>query len=307
MARLCAALLATLFAQSAAAFPVERCINLSNHLEAKREGQWVYPFDPAQIDAMAAVGFDTLRLPVRAADYWDGEQIEPPFVSRMMAVVDRARAAGLFVIVDLHHYNRFVEDPDEFGNEFVAIWQALSLIFKGQEGIAFELLNEPTDAVKTEVFLPYFARALSAIRQHHPDAWVIMGGANYSHVNRLADLPKPDDPRVVHTFHYYTPDKFTLQKPGERTPYWDVSDGRAAVLADIRKAAGHHTSVFLGEFGVRHKADPEDRLDWLETVRRASEAEGIPWCHWGFGAQFGIFDPDSNQWHDEALQALFAK
>ena len=99
---------------------------------------------------------------------------------------------------------------------------------------------------------------------------------------------------------------FTLQKEGERTPYWDVTEGRAQVEADFQKAASHHTPVFLGEFGVQENADAEDRLDWLETVRRASEVKGIPWCHWGFGAGFGVFEPAIDDWHADVLQALLA-
>lgn len=50
-----------------APFLASRCVNLGNALEAPNEGDWGYRIEPAHIRAIAAAGFDGIRLPVR----WD--------------------------------------------------------------------------------------------------------------------------------------------------------------------------------------------------------------------------------------------
>ena len=293
-----------------AALPVEKCINLSNYLEVPKGDGWTYPHKPEHIDRIAEAGFDTLRLPVNAADHWTGPALEPDFAARVQAVVDRARAAGLFVIVDLHHYDAFVSDPTANAGEFLDIWRALAAMFEGQGGLAFELLNEPTAETNIDELLPLYTEALAVIREKHPEAWVIYGGTHWNRLGKMLDLPRTDDPRVAHTFHYYQPGKFTHQQaPWHDNPHpprnWGSDEERAAVTADLERAGAHHTPVFLGEFGVINAAPRADRLAWIAHVRREAERAGLPWCHWGFGARFGALDPAADAWDQGVLDALF--
>lgn len=299
-------------ATSAVAFPVQRCVNLSNFLEVKPDAGWSYDFNPGHLQLIADAGFDTLRLPLRVGSYWQDNRIDPRFAYLMTSVVEDARSAGLTVIVDLHHFDAFIAKPDLHGESFVAIWAALSTHFKGQTGLIFELLNEPSDQVETAQMLPFYDRALAEIREHHPDAWVIFGGARWNHLSELEALPKHDDPKVVHTFHYYSPFEFTHQQaPWIDDPLppatWGGEDDEAALQADFVKAATHHTQLFLGEFGVFRAATGEHRRAWIESTRRAAEAQGIPWCHWGFGAGFGLFEPRTGQWDVGLMNGLFSR
>ncbi|NNE89481.1 MAG: glycoside hydrolase family 5 protein [Silicimonas sp.] len=309
--RLCLALwIAT--ALPVASFPVERCVNLSNFLEVQPDQGWAYNFEPSHLQTIADAGFDTLRLPLRVGSYWQGDRIDPRFLYLMTSVVEDAQMAGLQVIVDLHHYEAFISDPVSKGDEFVAIWEALSAHFAGWSGLIFEIVNEPTNAVQTSQLVPYYRRALAAIRVHHPEAWVIFGGAYWNHLNELDALPRPDDPRVVHTFHYYLPFEFTHQQaPWFEKPLppasWGSTRDIEAVQADMERAAKHHTTLFLGEFGVYRAAPPADRAAWLNTVREAAETNDIAWCHWGFGAGFGLFDPEVSVWNTAILDSLIPR
>lgn len=293
-----------------AALPVERCINLSNFLEVPKDEGWTYPHKPEHIDRIAEAGFDTLRLPINAGDHWTGAGLDPAFAARVKETVDRARAAGLFVIVDLHHYDAFVADPVGKADEFLDIWRALAGMFAGEDGLAFELLNEPTAETDIADLLPLYGEALGVIRDVHPEAWVIFGGTHWNRLGKMLDLPRPEDPRVAHTFHYYQPVKFTHQQaPWHKDPHpprnWGSDADRAGVTADLERAGAHHTPVFLGEFGVINAAPRADRLAWIAHVRREAERLGLPWCHWGFGARFGVFDPDTDTWDEGVLDALF--
>ena len=62
--------------------------------------------------------------------------------------------------------------------------------------------------------------------------------------------------------------------------------------------------VWLGEFGAYQKADMASRVNWTAFVREQAESLDIPWAYWEFGAGFGIYDRDSEQWNDSLLKAL---
>lgn len=287
-------------------------MNLSNHLEVIPGEDWGYSYDPDHIAAIAEAGFDTLRLPVRVADYWNGG-IESDFARQMRAVVDTAHSQGLFVILDLHHFDALMDDPEAHGENFVAIWAELARMFDDlPNGLAFELLNEPRGALTTERALPLYQAALAEIRALQPDRWVIFGGGQWNHIDELANLPPDDDPRIIHTFHYYTPFEFTHQlAEWMENPMPPATWGTAAeagrIAKDMARAAAHHTPAFLGEFGVYEKAPAADRAAWIETMRQAAEANGIPWCHWGFGAGFGAYEPDLAAWHETVRMSLMGK
>lgn len=102
-------------------FPVERCMNLGAALEAPEEGDWGYTILRADIDRIAAAGFDTIRLPVRLDTRWDGARLDPAFLARVDEVIGWARAAGLRTILDLHHFDAFMDDPDAMTPTLVAI------------------------------------------------------------------------------------------------------------------------------------------------------------------------------------------
>lgn len=299
-------------AGTANALPVKRCINLSNYLEVKPGEEWRYDFKPEHIQRMADVGFDTIRIPARVSSYWKSGEIEPDFAAELLEIVDLAQAAGLYAIVDVHHFDELVADPAGYAEMFVDIWGGMSALFEGRSGIAFELLNEPHDALTTEFLLPYYERAYRAIRERHPEAYILVGTDNWGGPDGLKELPRSNDPRVIHTFHYYSPFEFThqqadwLESPMPATR-WGSTNERGRIYADIRKAANHHTPTFLGEFGVYEKAKPVDRALWLKTVREVAEARGIGWCHWGFGAGFGLFDTATDAWDRELLDALGLK
>ena len=47
--------------------------------------------------------------------------------------------------------------------------------------------------------------------------------------------------------------------------------------------------MLLNEFGVlAWKAPSNDRLQWLETVRRAAEHACLGWAHWDYADAFGF-------------------
>ncbi len=294
----------------ASAFPQTPCINLGNALDAPYEGAWGAPISEADFDWLAAAGFRSLRLPVRFDAGWQG-RIDPALLARVDEVIAQARARGFQVILDLHHFDRLMLDPDTYEDVFVAIWRELAEHFEGHDGaLAFELLNEPRDALTTPRALALYQRVIPIIRARHPDRWIIIGGGEMNSLGQMLSLPVPDN-RTALTFHYYDPFAFTHQladwlDADMPAAQWGTAGETAQVRQDMARAAAVDAPVFLGEFGVTEAAPDAQRAAWVETVRRAAEAQGIPWCYWAYRAGFGIIDPATNDWRPGMWHALMA-
>lgn len=293
------------------AFPVSRCVNLDQALEAPNEGDWGYRITRPDIAWIAAQGFDTIRLPVRFDAHWNG-QIAPSFLARVDAVIGWALAENLNVILDLHHFDDLMRDPAEHFATFQAIWIELAAHYAGHgDGLMFELLNEPHDALSTEKVVALFASVMPAIRADNPDRWIIIEGGYWANITQLSQLPRFDNHTAL-SFHYYGPFEFTHQQAGwmaDPLPPmpWGADAERSLVRDHIAETATHGLPMLLGEFGVTVETDARYRQDWITTVRQAAEAQGIGWCHWGFAGNFAIFDRATRDWVPGMEEALLGE
>ncbi|MDG3039780.1 glycoside hydrolase family 5 protein [Roseicyclus marinus] len=291
------------------AFPVATCVNLGNALDAPREGDWGPPITFEDLVWIANQGFDTVRLPVRFSGHWDG-RIDPQFLRRVDEVIAQARSVGLQVILDLHHFDGLMADPVGQAPVFHAIWTELAQHYAGHDnGLVFELLNEPRGALGGERLHALYAAIIPEIRRHNPERWIILGGGNSNDLNELAALPIPDG-RIALTFHYYEPYVFTHQQAEWIDIWfpasgWGTAEDVAAVRADFDRIPDLGAPIFLGEFGVYERADPVSRMHWTRVVREAAEARGIAWCHWAYRAGFDIVDARTGDWTEGMRDALF--
>lgn len=308
----CAAALALCLPLAAVAgdLGITRCVNLGDALDTPSvEGEWGYTIETRDIEMIVAAGFDTVRLPVRFSSRWEGDRIEPAFLARVDAVIRGALDRGLIVILDLHHYEPLMADPAGEAQTFAAIWAALGAHYAGwPDGLYFELLNEPSGAMTTDVAAPMFAEIIAGLRPAHPDRWIIVSGGDWGNIDQMLTLPD-FGPRTAHSFHYYSPFEFTHQQvPWHESPMpargWDAATGAAAVKAEIARARQSEAPLFLGEFGTYRKVDPDSRMAWLATVRRTAEEADIGWCAWSFASNFGLVTHDKRAWLPGVTEAL---
>ena len=243
---------ATLSAAQAADFPVQRCVNLSNALEAPQEGAWGYSIAREHLHAIRAAGFDTVRLPVRFGSRWDG-RIEPALLARVDEVLDWAEDADRTVILDLHHFDGLMDAPDLYADRFAAIWAELARHHADRgEGLVFELLNEPEGTLTTAGAASLYERVIPLIREADPDRWIVVGGGDWSSLGAMLELPE-FGPRVAETFHYYAPFEFThqgatfLDDPPPASRSWGSPGDRAALAADFARLAEAEGPVLLSE------------------------------------------------------------
>lgn len=298
--------------------PFRSCMNLGGALEAPREGEWGYVIQDRHLDRIAAAGFDAVRLPVRwsaHAETRPPHAISAALLARVDEVAHAALERGLTVIVNVHHYEELMADPDRHEPRLEAIWRQLAAHYQGwPEGLVFELVNEPHGRRWTSERLNALnARLTAMIRERHPDRWVIVGGGDWGNLSGLRGLVPPDDARVMTTFHFYTPFDFTHQgAPWANRPRtgvgWGTAEERAEVSGMLAQGAdwGAHagTPMFLGEFGVYRGVPVADRAAWTRHVREEADRLNIAWCYWDFATTLNAFDAGRDAWIPELRDAL---
>ncbi len=300
------------------ALPIGKCVNMANHLEAPSEGEWGRPIADADLAIIKAGGFDTIRLPVRWSAHAAAEApytIDPAFLARVAHIVDTATAAGLNVLLNMHHYDEIFDDPSAHAARFAAMWGQIATEFADAPGnVWFELLNEPHDSLDDGNLLDVLRPALAEVRATNPTRPVVIGGENYSGVNSLATLSMPDDPHVVPTFHYYDPFDFTHQGAEWVSPPpalgrdFGTSGDVAALRRDLDKVTAYMERTgrvpFVGEYGaIDHLQVPlSERIEYMQTVTSAFASVGVQSCAWGYTNSFKLRDGEA--WLPGMLDAI---
>jgi len=197
---------------------MRRGINFGNAWEAP-PGTWGnMRYRAEDFRAARAAGFDHVRLPV-AWHHHQGaapeHRISPKIFAEIDALVGLARAEGLTVILDWHHFDRLT---DALAPEALAQWHAgwaqIARHYRGVPAreLVFELLNEPRDAATTERMNELYPAVIAVVRAEDPRRTILVSPGGWG---GLAELPKLRLPRelknIVATGHCYAPFLFTHQ------------------------------------------------------------------------------------------------
>ena len=199
-----------------------RGINLGNGLDAPSEGAWGVRLSEAHFAMAKEAGLDHVRLPVRFSAHAGGSApytIDERFFKRVDWALDQAQSRGLSIIVDLHHYEELMKDPDGNADRFVGLWQQIAARYKDRPAtVAFELANEPCDKLTPEHLNPLHAAALRAVRATNPTRIVIVDSYFWAGADYLKQLELPEDANLVASFHMYQPILLTHQAAPWMTP-----------------------------------------------------------------------------------------
>ena len=303
-----------------------RGINMGNSLEGPTEGEWGHVIQDEDFARIKAAGFDSVRIPTRWSAHAAKEApftIEPAFMARVDHVVKVALAAGLQVVLDVHHYDELDHEPAKHRERFAGLWRQIAAHFADfPDSLQFELYNEPNSNHTAEDWNLNLAAALKEVRVRNPTRAVQVGGVKWNQVYTLKDLKLPKDDRnlIVH-IHYYAPFHFTHKNAPwiKGSSEWTDNDSwegteiqKAEVLRDFAvardwaKAEGR--PVFLGEFGAsRTNPDISSRLRWTRFIRDTAESHGFTWAYWEYQANFGVWDPQTKTWRKHLLESLVGK
>lgn len=173
-------------------------------------------FTEKDVEVIASLGFDHIRLPVDEEQLWDeqGARYEDAFLL-MTNCIDWCLKNDLRVIVDLHilrshHFNAAEKplwtDPAE-QEKFYNLWRDLSLALKHYPNsmVAYELMNEAV-ADNPEQWNQLIAHAVSAIRETEPLRTIVIGSNRWQSYQTFDVLKVPEnDTNILLSFHFYEP------------------------------------------------------------------------------------------------------
>lgn len=295
-------------------------MNIGNALEAPKGMFWGVQMKLEYFDDIKKAGFDSVRLPVRFSDYAKNSPnytLDEDFMKQVDSYINYALKDKLVVILDFHHFEDIMEEPEKYKKCFISIWKQLSERYKDYPPeLIFELLNEPKSNLKGETWNEFIRDGVAEIRKNDKDRTIIVGPDNYYSVYRLEALSIPNDENIAVSFHYYEPNNFTFQgnqyHPGFenlKDIKWTGSEEEINYLKsrfDIAKKWGekHNVEIFLGEFGANQNAPIADRKRWTEAVRKEAENCGFSFGYWELCSWFGIYDANSGKWDKDILDVL---
>lgn len=301
---------------------IGRGFNMGNALEsAGQEGDGGMYIRDEYLQIIADAGFNSIRLPV-SWSYRSSSSppfsIEYSFFERVDHVVQTALQYGLIVVLNMHHFDELNENPVGHREWFLAMWKQIATHYKDYpDELYFEILNEPHGDFNAATWNQFAKEALAIIRTDNPYRMVVIGPVSWNAFDQLPTLDLPeDDQAIIATYHYYLPFQFTHQGAGWvsganawlGTAWRGSLDEKAAVSNDFDRAVAwaqqHNRPLYLGEFGAYSMADDNSRYRWTDYVARSAEKRGISWTYWEFGAGFGAYDRDKNEWRPLLLKAL---
>lgn len=202
--------------------------NLGNTLEAT----WVTnPPAPSQamINAVAAAGFNTIRIPCA----WDHNAdpnthvINAAYMTTVTQTVQMAQAAGLTVVINDHWDGGWFEDSNFNGldstvnSKLVSYWTQIANNFKNYNSkLIFACANEPavSTQAQTTVLFQYYQNFINAVRAtggNNSTRWLVLQGPG-TNVDNTYDwvTSLPSDPagagHLVMEVHYYGPYQYAL-------------------------------------------------------------------------------------------------
>lgn len=203
--------------------------NLGNSMEPPSgETAWGNPkTTQALIDAVAAAGFNAVRIPCAWDSYIEDQEtykIKESWLARVQEVVDYCYANEMYVILNIHWDGGWLEEnitpekEEEVSQKQEVLWKQIAIHFRDyDEHLLFAGTNEPNveDAEQMAVLLNYEQVFIDAVRG--------TGGRNAYRVlifqgpstdidkthTLMTSLPQDDvEDRLMAEVHYYTPWNF---------------------------------------------------------------------------------------------------
>jgi endoglucanase len=226
----------------------------------------------ADLARIAAEGMNHVRLPINSRVLLtDGGDVRPDGFATIDWLIERCRAHGLWVVLDLHgapggQTGTNIDDsprglPELFmrrhyREQTVSLWTEVARRYRDEPVVAaYDLLNEPLPNEYQHMYagelVALYRELTEAIRAVDPHHLIMYEGTHWaSNWDIFADVW---DPQSVLQFHrYWSPP----DRPGIRT------------FLDVRERL--NLPIYMGEGG-------ENNLDWLQTAFQLYEDEEISW------------------------------
>ncbi len=298
--------------------------NLGNSLEATGgETAWGNPaVNQAMFTAVKAAGFKFVRIPVSWTQYADSNyNISASWMARVKQVVDYARNAGLYVMINVHWDGGWMQptyaQQSAVNSRLNKFWTQIGntfkyyddyLLFAGtNETMVDGNYNAPTTEYCTvqKSFLKTFVDAVRATGGNNASRHLVVQGFNTNidyTVGCNATLPTDSVAnRLMMEVHFYDPYDFSLNTSGS---IWQWGAGatnsantetwanEAYVDTEFQKMKTNFIDkgipVILGEYSALSKTEFDAagtyRKAWDQYITRSAYTCGVVPVYWDAGS-----------------------
>ncbi len=258
--------------------------NLTNTLDAPYETWWGNPVATQElIDAVAAKGFKTFRVPVSWITHMgEGPDyiIETEWLERVDEVVMYGMRNNMWVILDIHHDDEWILPSyatlEASKVQLKAVWKQIANYFeKYNERLIFESINEPRLVGDSMEWSGGTAEGQDCVNQLHAASVEAIRSTGGNNLNRqimvspyganlgtASSLVLPNDDKLIVSIHSYSPYFFCLAPDDSAyVDYdWGTQDDKDALSADFESLKtlfiDKGIPVVLGEWGATCRTLP---------------------------------------------------
>ncbi len=190
--------------------------------------------------------------------------------------VKYAAEADMYVIVDWHVLTD--GDPNAHKEEARSFFAEMAKRLSPYKNVLYEICNEPNGGTSWEAVKAYAEEMIPVIREHAPDAVILIGTPNWSqYVDQAAANPVAGYENLMYTLHYY------------------AATHREELRSRMVKAIGDGLPVFVSEYGICDASgsgglDLEEAGRWVDVLDRY----GVSYVAWNLsnkGESSAILNP----------------
>lgn len=309
-----------------------RNVSVSSH-----ETSWGNPkVTKALIHKVKEAGFSTIRVPVT----WypqisnDGAYtINPDFIARVKQVVDWAYEEGLYVIINVHHEDKWLNvktldtDYEKIGVQLAALWSQIAAAFADyDQHLIFEGMNEPrmkgtaaewnatADGIAAVNYLnQVFVETIRTNAQGHNGERALMipgyaAGCSSAvmHAIKIPELNGAQAENIIISVHSYTPYDFCLSD--KMTNFNRLYSSHTTEIDMIFYSIkgmflNEGIPVVIGETGATNKDNTAAREQWAYYMGMKAASYGVPIVIWDNGHN-GNSGGECHAWIDRRGEAI---
>ena len=273
-------------------------------------------------------GFDTIRVPVTWSDHSEGDdhKIKAKWFDRVQEVVDWCIDEGFYVIVNIHHEDKWLtkasSDYDKTIKEYKDLWTQIADRFKNyDEHLILESMNE---IGFDDIGVQKGCELMNKINGEFVDLVRKSGGNNdkrylllagyWTDIDRTIEggikMPEGDD-RTMLSVHYYSPSTFAIADLTSTWGYqetWGTDEEFDYLEGQMQKLKENYVDkgvpVIIGEYGATVKdKDLKSVVLYISSVMKSAREHGMCPILWDAGS---CIDRETGEYKLEGLEAALA-
>ncbi|MBQ6675282.1 MAG: glycoside hydrolase family 5 protein [Ruminococcus sp.] len=273
-------------------------------------------------------GFDTIRVPVTWSDHSEGDdhKIKAKWFDRVQEVVDWCIDEGFYVIVNIHHEDKWLtkasSDYDKTIKEYKDLWTQIADRFKNyDEHLILESMNE---IGFDDIGVQKGCELMNKINGEFVDLVRKSGGNNdkrylllagyWTDIDRTIEggikMPEGDD-RTMLSVHYYSPSTFAIADLTSTWGYqetWGTDEEFDYLEGQMQKLKENYVDkgvpVIIGEYGATVKdKDLKSVVLYISSVMKSAREHNMCPILWDAGS---CIDRETGEYKLEGLEAALA-